>query len=109
VERNEEGEHLRKATSKNVVNVARHYYHQPVMVRGYNDIRNGIRRGLDITRAGAKMARRRRFCMLLQYQNADQRSQSSLVRLRNAFLSPVLATDSAEANWQAFTIPKHGS
>ena len=47
--------------------------------------------------------------MLLQYQNADQRSQSSLVRLRNAFLSPVLATDSAEANWQAFTIPKHGS
>ena len=51
VERNDEGELLREATSKGVVNVARHYYHQAVMVRGHNDIRNGIRRGLDITRA----------------------------------------------------------
>lgn len=51
VERDEEGELLREATSKDVVNVARYYHHQPVMVRGHNDIRNGIRKALDITSA----------------------------------------------------------
>ncbi|KAK0655543.1 hypothetical protein B0T16DRAFT_320017 [Cercophora newfieldiana] len=51
VERDEEGEFLREATSKGVVNMARYYSHQPVLVRGYNDIINGVRRGLDITRA----------------------------------------------------------
>ncbi|KAM7187663.1 hypothetical protein V8F20_010872 [Naviculisporaceae sp. PSN 640] len=51
VERDDEGKLVQEATSKGVVNVARHYYHQAVLVRGNNDIQNGIRRGLDITRA----------------------------------------------------------
>ncbi|KAM7182691.1 hypothetical protein V8F33_014103 [Rhypophila sp. PSN 637] len=51
VERDEEGELLHEATSKGVINVARHYYHQAVLVRGNNDVQNDVRRGLDITQA----------------------------------------------------------
>lgn len=51
-ERDEEGEQLRKATEKGVVNVARHYYHETVCVGDEDDgIRNSVRRRLDITKA----------------------------------------------------------
>ncbi|KAI1932301.1 hypothetical protein LOZ66_006910 [Ophidiomyces ophidiicola] len=51
-EREEEGELLRGATEKGVVNVARYYHHETVRVQGRgNDICNSIRRGLDITTA----------------------------------------------------------
>ena len=51
-EREEEGELLREATVKGVVNVARYYHHETVRVGGQDDdIRENVRRGLDITKA----------------------------------------------------------
>ncbi|KAF3492096.1 uncharacterized protein GIQ15_01613 [Arthroderma uncinatum] len=51
-ERDEEGELLREATEKGVVNVARHYHHETVQVGGRDDdIRDGARKGFDITTA----------------------------------------------------------
>ncbi|RSL57392.1 hypothetical protein CEP54_008310 [Fusarium duplospermum] len=51
-ERDEEGELLREATNKGVVNVARYYHHETVQIRGMDDdIRSNTRRGLDIRRA----------------------------------------------------------
>ncbi|KAG7402743.1 hypothetical protein Forpe1208_v017044 [Fusarium oxysporum f. sp. rapae] len=51
-ERDEEGELLREATDKGVVNVARYYHHETVQIDGADDdIRNNVRRGLDITQA----------------------------------------------------------
>ncbi|KAM5429321.1 hypothetical protein McanMca71_007718 [Microsporum canis] len=51
-ERDEEGKLLREATEKGVVNVARYYHHATVPVGGRDcDIRDGVRRGLDITTA----------------------------------------------------------
>ena len=49
-EREEEGELLREAAEKNVINVARYYYHEIVHVNGKeDDIKNNVRRGLDVT------------------------------------------------------------
>ncbi|KAG6081413.1 hypothetical protein E4U16_007512 [Claviceps sp. LM84 group G4] len=51
-ERDEEGEMLKQATSRNVVNVARYYHHETVRIGGMiDDVRNCVRRGLDITTA----------------------------------------------------------
>jgi hypothetical protein len=51
-EREEEGELLREATEKGVVNVARYYHHETVHVGGSEDDINGnVRKGLDITKA----------------------------------------------------------
>ncbi|KAM9877600.1 serine threonine-protein kinase sgk2 [Verticillium dahliae] len=51
-ERDEEGELLKEAASKGVVNVARHYHHENVIVRGeVDDIRGNVRRGLNVTEA----------------------------------------------------------
>ncbi|KAF1359118.1 hypothetical protein EJ07DRAFT_120978 [Lizonia empirigonia] len=52
-EREEEGELLREATEKeDVVNVARYYHHETVLVGGQDDnIRANVRQSLDITRA----------------------------------------------------------
>ncbi|KAL5411209.1 hypothetical protein PMIN04_010331 [Paraphaeosphaeria minitans] len=51
-ERDEEGELLQEATEKGVVNVARYYYHETVHVGGQeDDIRENVRRGLDVTKA----------------------------------------------------------
>ncbi|KAH8746786.1 hypothetical protein F5883DRAFT_381713, partial [Diaporthe sp. PMI_573] len=48
----EEGDLLRKATGKGVINVARYYYHEAVQIRRTDaDIRSNARGGLDITRA----------------------------------------------------------
>ncbi|CRK28992.1 hypothetical protein BN1723_006727 [Verticillium longisporum] len=52
VERDEEGELLQEATGKDVVNVARYYHHETVVVRDQvDDIRGNTRRGLDATEA----------------------------------------------------------
>jgi Fungal protein kinase len=52
LERDEEGELLREAAEKGVVNAARYYHHETVLIRGKNDdIRSNIRKGLDITKA----------------------------------------------------------
>lgn len=51
-EREEEGGLLRQATEKGVVNVARYYYHETVRIDGKDDdVRDNIRKGLDVTRA----------------------------------------------------------
>jgi hypothetical protein len=51
-ERDEEGERLREASEKGVVNVARYYHHETVCVGDEDDsIRNNVRRGLNITKA----------------------------------------------------------
>ncbi|KAH9905220.1 hypothetical protein F4778DRAFT_769906 [Xylariomycetidae sp. FL2044] len=52
VEREEEGNFLLEATNRGVVNMARHYHHYTVQVRGAeDDVRSNVRRGLDITKA----------------------------------------------------------
>jgi len=51
-EREEEGELLREATSRDVVNVARYYYHETVCVgEKEDDIQSNVRKGLDIRKA----------------------------------------------------------
>ncbi|KAM6505455.1 hypothetical protein FSOLCH5_014671 [Fusarium solani] len=51
-ERDEEGDLLREATAKGVVNMARYYHHETIRIHGTDDdIRSNVRRGLDITRA----------------------------------------------------------
>lgn len=51
-EREEEGELLREATNKGVVNVARYYHHETVRVLGTDDdVRSNFRKGLDIMKA----------------------------------------------------------
>ncbi|KAJ2898011.1 hypothetical protein MKZ38_004229 [Zalerion maritima] len=55
LEREEEGELLREATEKDVINVARYYHHETVHVRGKeDDICNNVRKGLDITKAESR-------------------------------------------------------
>ncbi|KAI5927512.1 serine/threonine-protein kinase Sgk2 [Camillea tinctor] len=49
-ERDEEGAMLLEATTQKVVNVARHYHHETVQVHDADDdIRNNVRRALDVT------------------------------------------------------------
>ncbi|KAF2623840.1 hypothetical protein BU25DRAFT_433900 [Macroventuria anomochaeta] len=51
-EREEEGQLLCEATNKDVVNVARYYYHETVCVGGQDDnVRANVRQSLDTTRA----------------------------------------------------------
>jgi protein kinase-like protein len=51
-EREEEGELLREATNKGVVNVARYYHHETVYVGNReDDIKSNVRNGLDIIKA----------------------------------------------------------
>ncbi|EXA28664.1 hypothetical protein FOVG_19742 [Fusarium oxysporum f. sp. pisi HDV247] len=51
-DREEEGILVQEATEKGVVNVARYYHHETVRVRGADDdVRNNVRKGLDITKA----------------------------------------------------------
>ncbi|KAI1524021.1 hypothetical protein PtrEW4_009834 [Pyrenophora tritici-repentis] len=51
-EREEEGDLLREATEKDVVNVARYYYHETVRVGTQDDsIRGNVRQGLDVMKA----------------------------------------------------------
>lgn len=51
-ERNVEGELLREVTEKGVCNVATYYHHETVHVDGsVDDVKYGIRRGLDVTKA----------------------------------------------------------
>ncbi|KFY03126.1 hypothetical protein V490_00273 [Pseudogymnoascus sp. VKM F-3557] len=60
-ERDEEGELLREATDKEVVNVARHYCHETVHVAGErDDVRGNVRRNLDISKATNYFVQRKR-------------------------------------------------
>ncbi|KAL7782027.1 serine/threonine-protein kinase Sgk2 [Trichoderma ceciliae] len=51
-DRDEEGELLKEATAKGVINMSRYYHHETVRVHDADDdIQNNIRKGLDITKA----------------------------------------------------------
>lgn len=50
--RDDEGALLREATGKGAVHVARYYHHETVQVRNADDdVRNNVRKGLDVTKA----------------------------------------------------------
>lgn len=52
LEREEEGEFFREAIEKGVIYVARHYHYETVRVRGrFDDVRDNVRKGLDVTMA----------------------------------------------------------
>jgi hypothetical protein len=54
-EREEEGELLREATDKSVVNVARYYHYETGFIRGQiDDIKSSVRGGLNIVEAVAR-------------------------------------------------------
>ncbi|KAE8151976.1 hypothetical protein BDV25DRAFT_80775 [Aspergillus avenaceus] len=51
-ERGEEGKLLHEATQKGVVNVARYYHHETVLVDGkVDDTQNNVRKGLDVAKS----------------------------------------------------------
>ncbi|KID81451.1 serine/threonine-protein kinase Sgk2 [Metarhizium guizhouense ARSEF 977] len=51
-DRDEEGDLVQEATEKGAINVARYYHHETVRVRRTDDdIRNNVRKGLDVTKA----------------------------------------------------------
>ncbi|KAG5944030.1 hypothetical protein E4U59_007669 [Claviceps monticola] len=69
-ERDEEREMLKQATSRNVVNVARCYHHETVGIGGViDDVRNCVRRGLDISTASKYQQR-----SLTGFQRSDNKS-----------------------------------
>jgi hypothetical protein len=52
LERDDEGGLLLEATGKGAVHVARYYHHETVQVRNADDdVRNNVRKGLDVTKA----------------------------------------------------------
>jgi hypothetical protein len=54
-ERQEEGEMIREATEKDVVNVARYYYHETVSVGNQDDdVQSNVRKRLDISKGKIK-------------------------------------------------------
>jgi hypothetical protein len=60
-ERDQEGELLREATEKGVVNVARYYHHETVQVGGVDDdVQNNIRKGLDVSKAANYLSQDRK-------------------------------------------------
>lgn len=59
----EEGEILREVTAKGVINVARYYHHWTVEINGVVvDVRNALRRGLDVRGATNYPGNRGRSC-----------------------------------------------
>ena len=57
-ERQQEGELLRKATEKKVLNVARYYHHETVYVKGEEDnVCDNVRKGLKITKENSAKGR----------------------------------------------------
>ncbi|KAK5212208.1 hypothetical protein LTR41_002450 [Exophiala xenobiotica] len=60
-EYDQEGELLREATEKGVVNVARYYHHETVQVGGVDDdVQNNIRKGLDVSKAANYVSQNRK-------------------------------------------------
>lgn len=95
-EREEEGELVREATDRGVVNVARYYYHETLQVHGTDDdIQDNVRGGLDITTA--KNYRVKRSAMLQSTSVAEtlrkgQRSTAGLKRSSSQTGAPLPPT-----------------
>ncbi|QUC23788.1 uncharacterized protein UV8b_08029 [Ustilaginoidea virens] len=82
-ERNEEGELLRLAAEKKVVNVARYFHHETVRVGGQDDdIRGNVRKGLDITKATNHKSEKQTARSSTTGRRASQRDGSSGVARR---------------------------
>ncbi|GJC89526.1 hypothetical protein ColLi_12364 [Colletotrichum liriopes] len=86
-ERDVEGELLKEATDKGVVNVARYYHHETVQFDGADDdIRGNVRQGLDITTGHQPVPRRTaRRELRASASNTGQKQTSSQ---RASVLSP---------------------
>jgi hypothetical protein len=81
-ERDQEGEVLRDATEKGVVNVARYYHHETVQVGGINDeVQANIRKGLDISKATNYASQNRKTGSSMMAPSTPV-SQSSIERSR---------------------------
>ncbi|KAI0977456.1 hypothetical protein F4678DRAFT_413137 [Xylaria arbuscula] len=80
-ERNEEGELLQQATRQEVTNVAQHYYHETVRIQAKDDdIRDNVRRGLDITRASNYQVGRARNLRALTVEAISRNSSTGSKR-----------------------------
>ena len=78
-ERDEEGELLREATEKGVINVARYYHHETVRVNDKDDdILDNVRKGLDITTAtNYKLERSMTPLSMAQVQDFTRQSRNT--------------------------------
>jgi hypothetical protein len=82
-ERGEEGELLREATEKGVVNVTRYYYHETVRVGGIDDdVEANIRKRLDISKATNYISQNRKTGSSMMpptptSQNSTERGRSA--------------------------------
>lgn len=78
LEREEEGELLREATKKGVINVARYFHHETVSVGSQDDdIRANVRKGLDITKATNYKLEKSMPPLSTTGQRASRRDRSS--------------------------------
>ncbi|KAK1146148.1 hypothetical protein N8T08_003238 [Aspergillus melleus] len=77
-DRDEEGEILQEVTDRAVVNIARYYYHETVQVRGADDdIRNNIRKGLQVVHATNYRQLHSLFLSSTNAANVQQKGRSS--------------------------------
>jgi len=82
-ERQEEGEMIREATEKNVVNVARYYYHETVSVGNQDDdVQSNVRKSLDISKGKMKrlevLAKKNQNSITITFTNGKKRSSSNI-------------------------------
>ncbi|KAI1181733.1 hypothetical protein F5B17DRAFT_243669 [Nemania serpens] len=102
-ERDEEGELLQQATHQEITNVARHYYHETVRIQAKDDdIRDNVRRGLDITRASNYRVGRARNLRALTVEaisrNSSTGSKRSSSQTGGALLPPGKRSRSGSAS-----------
>ncbi|KAB5513466.1 hypothetical protein GE09DRAFT_1013846 [Coniochaeta sp. 2T2.1] len=80
LERDDEGGLLREATGKGAVHVARYYHHETVQVRNADDdVRNNVRKGLDVTKATNYRQNRSRLSPSTSTAGLSRASRSSSI------------------------------
>ncbi|KAL2753391.1 hypothetical protein ACRALDRAFT_2139748 [Sodiomyces alcalophilus JCM 7366] len=89
-ERDEEGELLHEVMEKGVVNIGRYCHHETVQIRGIDDdIRNNIRRGLDITTATNYQSSRVSLPSNMEIDSSREGRSSSTKRPSSQTDSPI--------------------
>ncbi|AEO60980.1 hypothetical protein MYCTH_2310762 [Thermothelomyces thermophilus ATCC 42464] len=79
-ERDEEGELLLEATSKGAVHVARYYHYETVQVQNADDdVRNNVRKGLDVTEATNYRLHRSRLSLSRSAPGISRAGRSSSI------------------------------
>ncbi|KAF3768433.1 hypothetical protein M406DRAFT_286387 [Cryphonectria parasitica EP155] len=111
-ERDVEGDLLRKATEKKVVNMARYYHHEIVQVGGTNDtIRSNVRKGLDITKASNYKPDWTDFMPRVKARSGSRRGRSSsssiagIKRLSSQAAAPLPSKQPASSRQLITTLP----